>query len=319
MRLVPLLALFVACGEPAPEAPAEAPAEAAVEEAPKEISLEGFESAPAALGATEWIKGNPVDLEGEEKLVLVEHWATWCGPCKEQMPHLTDVQAKYADDLVIVGLSDEEKKLVAPFVTKNSANMGYTVAIAEKDAMKAWARYAGADGIPYSYLLRAGKVLWHGHPGGLDKVLGMVVEGEWTAEVAAIHAALPKARTAYLEAIGSGTADDARSHAQPLLDAPTMGASVKNALSWQILTEVDEDKRDLALALTLAEQATAEANHWDLAYEDTLGLALFLNGKVEEAVKTQSGAVRLCEKQKAPEALCDELRERLVEFEQAEG
>jgi thiol-disulfide isomerase/thioredoxin len=53
------------------------------------------------------------DLEGEEvslsdyegKIIFVNFWATWCGPCKREIPGFIELQNKYKDDLVILGIS----------------------------------------------------------------------------------------------------------------------------------------------------------------------------------------------------------------------
>src|SRR6188474_2613487 len=66
----------------------------------------------AALSVGEWIKGQPVDLAAVkgEKIVVVEFWATWCGPCRTSIPHLTELQQKFADrDVIFVGISDEDQ------------------------------------------------------------------------------------------------------------------------------------------------------------------------------------------------------------------
>ena len=39
--------------------------------------------------------------------MLVEFWATWCGPCRQSIPHLNALHAKFKDRLVVIGLSDE--------------------------------------------------------------------------------------------------------------------------------------------------------------------------------------------------------------------
>jgi cytochrome c biogenesis protein CcmG, thiol:disulfide interchange protein DsbE len=51
--------------------------------------------------------------------VVINFWATWCPPCKEEMPLLNDYAGKYADRLVILGVNySEEENVVQQFVTK---------------------------------------------------------------------------------------------------------------------------------------------------------------------------------------------------------
>ena len=78
-----------------------------------------------------------------------------------------------------------------------------------------------------------------------------------------------------------------------------------------------DDKRDLELALRLAEQATAEVEHGNWAYEDTLGLAYFVNGNVSDAITAQERAVRLCNDAQAGHP-CIEIADRLTEFRRAQ-
>ena len=85
-----------------------------------------------ALQVAEWIKGAPVNLaDGKGKNVyVIELWATWCGPCRASIPHLTELQHKYKDkNVTIISVSIEDAKDVKPFVEQKGADMGYTVAV----------------------------------------------------------------------------------------------------------------------------------------------------------------------------------------------
>jgi thiol-disulfide isomerase/thioredoxin len=74
------------------------------------MDLSGFSEAPP-LGVFEWVSGDPVDLSTTKELVLVDLWATWCAPCREQLPHLTSLQDEYRRSMHVVGLSTEGGRL----------------------------------------------------------------------------------------------------------------------------------------------------------------------------------------------------------------
>ena len=59
------------------------------------------------------------DLKG--KVVLVNFWATWCPPCRKEMPDLEVLQGQFKDKgLVILGISDEKEPVVSAFIAKNN-------------------------------------------------------------------------------------------------------------------------------------------------------------------------------------------------------
>jgi len=63
--------------------------------------------------------GSIYDLKG--KVVLVNFWATWCVPCRRELPMLSAMQARYADrGLVVVYLSLEDREVVEPFLRAHS-------------------------------------------------------------------------------------------------------------------------------------------------------------------------------------------------------
>lgn len=142
------------------------------------------------LSVSKWVKGEPVDLaKGVGKNVyVVEFWATWCPPCLESIPHLTELQRKYrGDGLVVVGVSQpgrgESLKKVKRFVKRQGDGMGYTVAFDESgQTQQRFMSAVGVGGIPYAFLIdRNGQLVWHGHPGdpAMDLTIAEVVSGRF--------------------------------------------------------------------------------------------------------------------------------------------
>lgn len=125
------------------------------------------------LKGIDWVKGKEVKLG--TGLTIVEFWATWCGPCLQTIPHLTQLQKKYKGKLTIAGLTNESSDEVLPFVKEQGKNMDYNVGIAPLDVYSAYME--GIDGIPNAFIINEKKqLLWQGHPYYLGSLLPMILE-----------------------------------------------------------------------------------------------------------------------------------------------
>src|SRR3954454_20457308 len=105
------------------------------------------------------LDGKPVKLSDYHgKAVVVNFWATWCGPCKTEMPWLVDLQQKYGPEglqILGVAMDDTEDKEIADFAHKMGVNY-----IILKGTEKVGDLYGGVEGLPLTYYLdRSGKVV----------------------------------------------------------------------------------------------------------------------------------------------------------------
>ncbi len=168
-----------------------------VQSAPTVLSV--GDAAPA-LAIGKWVKGEPIAAFQQGKTYIVEFWATWCGPCITGMPHLSELQKKYADKgLTILGVTAEDTRgntleKVEAMVKSKGDIMSYTVAWDDgRKTNDAYMRAAQQGGIPCAFLVDGnGKIAYIGHPMAIDATLETVVAGKH--DIAALAAASKKAK-----------------------------------------------------------------------------------------------------------------------------
>ena len=115
------------------------------------------------------LDGKPVTLaDTKGKVVLVNFWATWCGPCRAEIPDLVELQNKYKDRLQILGLvvDDDDNDAIQKFVKKFGVN--YPVALANNDIRL---QYGGIPALPTSFVLDSEGRIVQKHEGLRDPVL----------------------------------------------------------------------------------------------------------------------------------------------------
>ncbi len=83
------------------------------------------------------------------KAVLLNFWATWCAPCKLEMPWLIELQKQYASQgFTVLGVSEDDPPASAVSAFAQKMGINYPVAMANDAVGKA---YGGVDSLPTSY------------------------------------------------------------------------------------------------------------------------------------------------------------------------
>jgi thiol-disulfide isomerase/thioredoxin len=115
---------------------------------------------PPKIIVDQWLTPPP---EVEGKFVLVEFWATWSEACRQSIPHLNGLQAKFKDRLVIIGLSSETPEEV---VKMTSPHMEYFVGV---DTAGQTLRALEVQAIPHAILIDPKNIVrFEGMPTYLD-------------------------------------------------------------------------------------------------------------------------------------------------------
>jgi thiol-disulfide isomerase/thioredoxin len=316
----------------------------------------GDPAPPLKVG--KWVQGEPVETFEPGTVYVVEFWATWCGPCIQSIPHVSALQQKHGDKVVVIGQNvfEQDESKVEPFVKQMGEKMTYRVVMDDKSTdqrgamASTWMEAAGRNGIPAAFIVdQKGKIAWIGHPMGMDDVLQQVVDGKFDpAAEAKKQEQLQVAQRKVMEALQKDDADAAMAALDDLakLD-PAMGKQVPmikfgvllqtgnygkayaqgdavyeaikddaqqlNEIAWTIATEPSIKTRDLKLAEKFAARAAEVSKRADASILDTLARVQFDQGKVKEAIATQTEAVS-----KAGDALKAELTEALEKYKKAD-
>jgi thiol-disulfide isomerase/thioredoxin len=130
------------------------------------------------------LDGKNIDLSSYRgHPVIVDFWATWCGPCRKQIPELVSLYRRYnkSRGLVIIGVScdmiqGDGAKAVAPFVEEFQIN--YPIALADERLVDAM----GVEAIPTTLFISPGgelvsRIVGAGHEGEISESTKMLLDG----------------------------------------------------------------------------------------------------------------------------------------------
>jgi hypothetical protein len=135
------------------------------------VKLKAGDTAPQFVRSD--LLGKPFDLKRQRgKVVLIDFWASWCAPCMEEIPHLSQLQKQYGGKgLQIVGIAMDDSAAVTRATMQKTA---FTYPVVSGDA-KFGNLYGGVLGLPLQMLVgRDGRILaiWNEvTPATLDKAV----------------------------------------------------------------------------------------------------------------------------------------------------
>ena len=91
--------------------------------------------------------------EWHGRIVFLNFWATWCPPCKEEIPHFIELQQEYGDQgLQFIGVAIDEHDAVTEFV--EAIGMNYPTMIVQQDGIELARRYGNDIGaLPYTVII----------------------------------------------------------------------------------------------------------------------------------------------------------------------
>lgn len=126
------------------------------------VDLRGKQAPELDLG--QWLTP---EVSRQDKVVLIDFWATWCAPCKKLMPTLESWATDFEDDLAIISISDEDLETVRSFLGDKKPAYGVST-----DPSAKLKESLGVQGIPHVLVIDSqGVVRWQGYPSSKEDPL----------------------------------------------------------------------------------------------------------------------------------------------------
>lgn len=138
------------------------------------------------INITDFIHNIPNDKSFENKFIVIEFWATWCGPCLDAVPHLNELQEKFKlnNDLVFISMTDEKPEKIQVTLDRIDFKTIVVSDQSKKTHKDLEVEKGGVMMIPLTVLIdNNGNVKWKGHPEELnEEKLNSFLKGEQIKE-----------------------------------------------------------------------------------------------------------------------------------------
>lgn len=120
---------------------------------------------PAPAFSLKNVSGEPVSLAelSKGKTLLIDFWATWCGPCVKAMPGMQKIHEKYGSkgfSVVGVSIDEDGAKKVTPFLAKQKTKYTYPILLDTSGATPVWQQW-GVKAVPSVVLVKDGQIVQH--------------------------------------------------------------------------------------------------------------------------------------------------------------
>jgi thiol-disulfide isomerase/thioredoxin len=131
------------------------------------------------LSSTPLYTANLPDVSGKAqnlgqykgKIIIVNFWATWCPPCKEEMPELIALQQSFKDkNVIVLGIAIDEPRLVAEYL--KIAPVNYPIVASEAEGSLLGEQLGNDKGVlPYTVIINADGKVVNTHFGRINKTI----------------------------------------------------------------------------------------------------------------------------------------------------
>ena len=258
------------------------------------------------LAVERWLQHPQHALPERGHVTVVEFWATWCGPCIANIPHLTALQKKYADrGLVVVGATSEDewgndRAAVERLIAAKRAAFDYSVALLPDTRgihLNPWFRAANIEWLPCAFVIaRDGRIAFIGDPMQVDGVIPAVLDGSWDfTKARRRYIAVGRARELLTSLAASDRAQTIHTARMVLASDAREDPRTMMVLGSKLAAKFPKDGDVLLLATEAAQRAVDLTKSESPGMLDLLAGIWFARGDAAKAVKYERLAVQKSE------------------------